>query len=596
MCDTGCGIPLQDQHKLFEEFSQVSHGDSPPQIGSGLGLFLVKRLVELMGGTVFMKSTPEVGSEFGFTLPLEKQVGATVPEWEEKVAEQPGDEIVGEEEKKIREQVPRNEERRGQEQVTWNEEVEVADAATEWPESPAKEEGEEVSEQTKKKSEEHAHMQQRHRSLDMNNSTILGIIQRPFYLFSRNRRFGEYLEQMCVEQWRVERFERLEADEAEVETARTTPKKNGAAAALAQDGFILPRRAEDESPAVFLVDLSPEPKAIKRGLYGLYGQIMGYDDDDDDEEEDEDDEVLEIAAESYDSTRSTGIPLTPTPTPTTTTWATALNRSKSPEEKEDEILHSTLEAFTRAFLARALLGPINMGGDFDDLEDDDEGVRARYNQIRPKDTIIFFHSFRQFHRVRPGAALCRAYNVSVCRKPVTEREVLSMIRHPRKIGGVNVNGSSGALYLPPKVLAARRSLAEAMVRKESEEGSKAWEVEKQSVWGGSVISSVTEPNATEAVVVVTTADGRVRKASPTESSPKKVDSGFGIVEEPRGDENARTPRTVTVEMSDDDNDKEKGRPKLRYFDVRPPNSAPLPSPATIKMPRVLVVEDNNVNR
>ncbi|KAG0328257.1 hypothetical protein BGZ99_005775 [Dissophora globulifera] len=72
--DTGKGIADEQKDKLFVEFSQVEGGRCMShEAGTGLGLFLVKNLVELMSGTVFVSSKLGVGSTFGFVIKMEKQ-------------------------------------------------------------------------------------------------------------------------------------------------------------------------------------------------------------------------------------------------------------------------------------------------------------------------------------------------------------------------------------------------------------------------------------------------------------------------------------------------------------------------------------------
>ena len=68
--DTGVGIALEDQQRIFEEFQQVGHGLAGKTEGTGLGLALTKRFVELHGGTIWVESTPGSGSTFTFTLPI----------------------------------------------------------------------------------------------------------------------------------------------------------------------------------------------------------------------------------------------------------------------------------------------------------------------------------------------------------------------------------------------------------------------------------------------------------------------------------------------------------------------------------------------
>jgi len=68
--DTGIGIPQDVQDRLFQDFTQI---DSPLQRrvrGTGLGLALCRRLAELLGGSVGVRSEVGVGSEFWVRLPL----------------------------------------------------------------------------------------------------------------------------------------------------------------------------------------------------------------------------------------------------------------------------------------------------------------------------------------------------------------------------------------------------------------------------------------------------------------------------------------------------------------------------------------------
>ena len=66
--DTGAGIAPADQSALFREFSQTDDGRRAAE-GTGLGLALAKRLVELHGGRIWVDSTVGSGSTFTFTLP-----------------------------------------------------------------------------------------------------------------------------------------------------------------------------------------------------------------------------------------------------------------------------------------------------------------------------------------------------------------------------------------------------------------------------------------------------------------------------------------------------------------------------------------------
>jgi signal transduction histidine kinase len=66
--DTGPGIATEDQERIFEEFQQTEAGAGQRE-GTGLGLALSKRLVELHGGRIWVDSEPDGGSTFVFTLP-----------------------------------------------------------------------------------------------------------------------------------------------------------------------------------------------------------------------------------------------------------------------------------------------------------------------------------------------------------------------------------------------------------------------------------------------------------------------------------------------------------------------------------------------
>lgn len=69
VADTGRGIPPEAQDKIFDRFYQVDSGDARLSEGTGLGLFLVRELVSMMGGSVALQSAPGSGAVFRFTLP-----------------------------------------------------------------------------------------------------------------------------------------------------------------------------------------------------------------------------------------------------------------------------------------------------------------------------------------------------------------------------------------------------------------------------------------------------------------------------------------------------------------------------------------------
>src|SRR5262249_14735452 len=65
--DNGIGIAQEDQERIFESFEQGRR--EAREEGTGLGLTLSRRIVELQGGGIWVESEPEKGSPFGFTIP-----------------------------------------------------------------------------------------------------------------------------------------------------------------------------------------------------------------------------------------------------------------------------------------------------------------------------------------------------------------------------------------------------------------------------------------------------------------------------------------------------------------------------------------------
>ena len=91
--DTGIGIAPEDQPKLFQSFTQLDASRSREYEGTGLGLALTKRLVELHGGEIWVESEKGKGSTFMFTLPLQQhETPTSTPTeqpilWEENAAQ-----------------------------------------------------------------------------------------------------------------------------------------------------------------------------------------------------------------------------------------------------------------------------------------------------------------------------------------------------------------------------------------------------------------------------------------------------------------------------------------------------------------------------
>ena len=72
--DAGPGISQDDQAKLFQNFVQIRPGQLQRGAGSGLGLIIAKRIVELHGGRIGVTSSEGHGSLFFFSIPFQ-QVG-----------------------------------------------------------------------------------------------------------------------------------------------------------------------------------------------------------------------------------------------------------------------------------------------------------------------------------------------------------------------------------------------------------------------------------------------------------------------------------------------------------------------------------------
>jgi CheY-like chemotaxis protein len=76
--DTGIGIPEEKLNSLFQAFTQVDSSTTRKYGGTGLGLVISKRLVELMGGIIHADSKPAKGTTFYFTIKVEESSEAAV--------------------------------------------------------------------------------------------------------------------------------------------------------------------------------------------------------------------------------------------------------------------------------------------------------------------------------------------------------------------------------------------------------------------------------------------------------------------------------------------------------------------------------------
>jgi signal transduction histidine kinase len=70
--DEGIGVPAKEQSKLFSKFYRASNARTTRPDGTGIGLFLAKKIITTHGGTIIFSSIEGKGSVFGFSLPLDK--------------------------------------------------------------------------------------------------------------------------------------------------------------------------------------------------------------------------------------------------------------------------------------------------------------------------------------------------------------------------------------------------------------------------------------------------------------------------------------------------------------------------------------------
>ena len=70
MTDHGIGLPTEDTVRIFDRFERAA--SSSHYGGLGLGLFISREIVEALGGTIVVESSPGGGAEFTVTLPLRR--------------------------------------------------------------------------------------------------------------------------------------------------------------------------------------------------------------------------------------------------------------------------------------------------------------------------------------------------------------------------------------------------------------------------------------------------------------------------------------------------------------------------------------------
>lgn len=77
--DTGIGIPKEKQKIIFDEFKQIIDPNAKSDGGTGLGLAISKNIVKLIGGDIWVESTPGKGSSFFFTIPYKRNTNIELP-------------------------------------------------------------------------------------------------------------------------------------------------------------------------------------------------------------------------------------------------------------------------------------------------------------------------------------------------------------------------------------------------------------------------------------------------------------------------------------------------------------------------------------
>lgn len=68
--DKGIGVPLREKSQLFTKFYRASNAKQKRPDGTGVGLYLAKKIIDAQGGSVIFESVEGKGSTFGFKLPL----------------------------------------------------------------------------------------------------------------------------------------------------------------------------------------------------------------------------------------------------------------------------------------------------------------------------------------------------------------------------------------------------------------------------------------------------------------------------------------------------------------------------------------------
>jgi signal transduction histidine kinase len=79
VADQGLGIPADQMGRLFQKFERVRSDDHMRVSGTGLGLYICRRIVEGHGGRIWVESEPGHGSTFSILLPMDARAATTTP-------------------------------------------------------------------------------------------------------------------------------------------------------------------------------------------------------------------------------------------------------------------------------------------------------------------------------------------------------------------------------------------------------------------------------------------------------------------------------------------------------------------------------------
>ena len=71
--DTGIGMSAKEREHLFEKFYRIKNKKTQDVVGTGLGLWITKQIVEIMKGSIFVDSIEEVGTQVTIQFPLIKK-------------------------------------------------------------------------------------------------------------------------------------------------------------------------------------------------------------------------------------------------------------------------------------------------------------------------------------------------------------------------------------------------------------------------------------------------------------------------------------------------------------------------------------------